>query len=208
MKNNRRVRKWGRDTLINKLINKFNYKRYLEIGVDTGKNFRRVKCESKISVDPRSSSHVHPTYTMTSDQFFAEIAPELELFDVIFIDGLHETSQVDKDIRNSLKRLSKNGFIILHDCNPETREFEELRLSGDVWKSIAKLSKNVPLEYGYLTINADWGLGVISTRISGRPNLKTIPDELTYEWLSENRYDILRLIERGQFESYINNGGI
>jgi len=42
------------------------------------------------------------------------------MYDVIFIDGLHYYKQVLKDIKNSLKILNKDGFILVHDCLPRT----------------------------------------------------------------------------------------
>ena len=53
---------------------------------------------------------------MTSDDFFRD---NKEKFDLIFIDGLHETNQVDRDIENSLKFINKGGTILLHDCLPK-----------------------------------------------------------------------------------------
>ncbi|NRA13228.1 MAG: class I SAM-dependent methyltransferase [Crocinitomicaceae bacterium] len=41
-------------------------------------------------------------------------------FDVIFIDGLHLATQVDRDIFNSMKFIKNDGFVVLHDCNPPT----------------------------------------------------------------------------------------
>ena len=54
----------------------------------------------KIEVDPNSGG----THKMTSDDFFRD---NKEKFDLIFIDGLHETNQVDRDIENSLKFINK-----------------------------------------------------------------------------------------------------
>ena len=39
------------------------------------------------------------------------------LFDIIFVDGLHEKQQVKKDILNSIKFLKDGGTIICHDVN-------------------------------------------------------------------------------------------
>ena len=52
---------------------------------------------------------------MTSDAFFLQ---NKQLFDLIFIDGLHHSHQVLRDINNALRWLSPSGTIVLHDCNP------------------------------------------------------------------------------------------
>ena len=85
------------------------------------------------------------SFNCTSPEFFNK---NKDFFDIIFIDGLHLEYQVDKDIEGSLKFLSKDGFIILHDCNPPT-EFQQREnyevdgkfppWNGTVWKSFAKL---------------------------------------------------------------------
>lgn len=41
-----------RISLINYLINKYNFSTYLEIGVQKGKSFFPIKCKKKIGVDP------------------------------------------------------------------------------------------------------------------------------------------------------------
>ncbi len=58
-------------------------------------------------------------HQMTSDAFFATNTSK---FDLIFIDGLHTSDQVIKDIFNALAALAKNGVIAVHDCNPMTEE--------------------------------------------------------------------------------------
>ena len=44
----------------------------------------------------------------------------------------HLEYQVDKDIDESIKFLSKDGFIILHDCNPpsEFHQRENYEING------------------------------------------------------------------------------
>lgn len=45
---------------------------------------------------------------MTSDKFFKK-------FNVIFIDGLHNYKQYQKDCLNSIRSLEDEGIIIVHD---------------------------------------------------------------------------------------------
>src|SRR3990172_11673547 len=98
--------------VINFLISKYRYSRYLEIGVAAGETFDKVKCAIKHSVDPNDV--VPPTFKMTSDQFFASRTSGVDplgaySYDIIFIDGLHERAQVIKDVDNSLAALSETG---------------------------------------------------------------------------------------------------
>lgn len=109
---------------------------YVEIGVQTGYCFFKIKADRKIAVDPhfiikatkkvkaylKNLSNFNNTFfELTSDDFFEKKSNYLKKaggIDVIFIDGLHLYEQVVKDIENSLKHLNKGGVILVHDCNP------------------------------------------------------------------------------------------
>ena len=54
--------------IINHLIETYNYNSYLEIGVQRGKNLRKVICDKKVGVDPYPFCPV--TYRMPCDEFF------------------------------------------------------------------------------------------------------------------------------------------
>lgn len=188
-----------RHELINYLIQQYNLKNYLEIGIDNGSNYNKIICANKVSVDPAIGqySHAKPTYRMTSDEFFQTKSKECGPFDIIFIDGLHHSDQVDKDIANSISNLSKGGFIILHDCNPLKKEEQIIprnktgRWNGDVWKSVVKF-KNSNSRLGCVVLNTDEGLGIISDRI---PKNKKFEYSLEYEFLEQNRKEYLGLLE-------------
>ena len=119
---NKRVRKRiqqdrvKRTTIINTLIERHGYKRYLEIGIGEGENFGGVKCEHKETNDvfsaPNPSFKIH--HKMTSDLYFSKLDPN-ETFDIIFVDGLHEYEQTLRDILNSLDHLAEGGSIVVHD---------------------------------------------------------------------------------------------
>src|SRR6478609_9013885 len=104
-----------RTSIIQFLIDKVNGKKYLEIGMGPGLNFNAIKCDYKVCVDPTPTVPV--TFSLTSDNFFEQ---NNETFDVVFIDGLHWSEQVYKDIENSLKVLNKGGYIICHDMSPHS----------------------------------------------------------------------------------------
>jgi hypothetical protein len=106
-----------RTELINSFIRRRQYRSYLEIGLGAGReNFDRVNCENKQAVDPAIGIG-GPYSPVDSDTFFEQTT---STFDLIFIDGMHEESQVDRDIFNALTRLKPGGVIILHDCLPRT----------------------------------------------------------------------------------------
>ncbi len=179
-----------RSEVIQYLVDKKKYKRYVEIGVFNGEVFFKTKARYKYAVDPafrfvketkykmmlKNLSNINSKYfTKTSDNFFREDAPRLftkEKIDICFIDGMHEYDFVKNDVLNTLKYLDKNGVIILHDCNPLTpqaevtyAEWEKRGLTGewngDVWKIIVYL-RSVRHDINVFTLDTDQGLGIIT----------------------------------------------
>ncbi len=150
----------SRIEIIQKIIDKENYKTYLEIGCDKNENFSKIKVEKKIGVDPLRGG----TMRMTSDKFFSL---NKEFFDLIFLDGLHTYEQTITDINNSLKVVNNNGVIIIHDCLPK-KIWNQIvprvygHWNGDVWKAIVH-SRTYENADTYTCI-ADHGLGLIFKR--------------------------------------------
>lgn len=168
-----------RSDVINFLIKSLNRKSlYLEIGVRNPKlNFDLIIADEKYSVDPGIEFEENPVdFKVTSDEFFNGLENGKFLnsslkFDVIFIDGLHISEQVERDIKNALKFIKDDGFIILHDCNPPTewhaRENHLYRLSpagnnwnGTTWKAFVKYRELMP--FNTCCVDTDWGIGIIS----------------------------------------------
>jgi hypothetical protein len=136
---------------------------------------------------------------MTSDQFFAQNA---EKFDLVFIDGLHWSEQVIRDIMGSLVCLNNGGIIVLHDCNPQTAFAEAYPpvpgyigdWNGDVWKAIVHF-RQIPI-VDTIVGDFDHGCGII--RLT--PNTDPLPGPIPYPLLDfhlhliHNRAKLLRLV--------------
>ena len=150
----------SRTEIIQNIINKKNYEKYLEIGCDKDDNFSKIQAKIKIGVDPQRGG----TKRMTSDEFFKN---NNENFDIIFLDGLHTYEQTIKDIQNSLNTISNGGIILIHDCLPK-KIWNQIvprvygHWNGDVWKAIVH-SRTFEKADTY-TIMADHGLGIIFKR--------------------------------------------
>ena len=146
--------------IIQNIITSRKYKKYLEIGCDKDQIFSNIAIDFKIGVDPVQGGNVRKT----SDDFFKSNSDK---FDIIFIDGLHEYDQVNKDIKNSLKALNDGGVILLHDCLPKSYFHQALprsRMSwnGDVWKNIVESRTNSEIDT--YTCFADQGIAIIFNR--------------------------------------------
>lgn len=145
--------------LIQWAIKKTGALNYLEIGCNKDEIFSRIHTKNKIGVDPfRGGNH-----RMTSDEFFSI---NKNMFDVVFVDGLHEYSQVTRDVNNSLKVLNEHGIIIIHDMLPRTEnqaaypmpENQHIWL-GDVWKLAFDLTARNDVDFKLVLI--DQGCGVL-----------------------------------------------
>jgi hypothetical protein len=149
-----------RSQIINQLTNIDN--KYLEIGVEYGECFNEVHFKYKVGVDP------DPKFVpingelikLTSDEYFLKYneTNNFELFDAIFIDGMHQVEYFIKDISNASTVLSSNGVIFVDDILPLNYN-EQLKIpirhyyengilkygenwTGDVWKVIYHILKN------------------------------------------------------------------
>ena len=156
---------------------------YLEIGVEYGFTFCNVHFTSKTGVDPshkigENKKEVYLIQKMTSDEFFEHMGKFLDIissrkkhfqsnkfipkpfryFDVIFVDGMHQSEYVLRDIINAIKFLNPNGKIFVDDVLPNTHK-EQLKVpnnhivedgivkytepwTGDVWKVVYHLLKH------------------------------------------------------------------
>ena len=131
-------------------------------------------------------------------------------FDLIFIDGLHKAPQVKKDIANSLKHLSKNGYIVLHDCNPPTewhaRENFDYKWTpasgswnGTTWKAFIEARHIENVES--CCIDTDWGVGVINyNKPLGRPGI-CLDTFYEFDYFDLNRESLLGLISFEEFKN-------
>ena len=183
--------------IINKFIEARGFKSYLEIGVFKGDNIRRVKAKHKVGVDPdlKSPATVH----MASDEFFEQL-PETELFDIVFIDGLHLCDQVWKDIQNSLQHLSSGGVIVLHDMLPTSEHLQSRKRlgnawNGDCWKALVRCRKELPFKC--YTIDEDYGCGVVDTSRKSDAKKKKLPEgmlELTWQQFCDNKQEWMDVI--------------
>ena len=192
--------------LVNYIINKNDFKDYLEIGVAFGDCIRRIEAPNKDGVDPVVEETVtcpEINYKMGSNEFFA--LPEIsnKKYDVIFIDGLHHSEQVDIDIKNSLKHLNKGGFIFLHDCNPPSYESQLVPRAasvwnGDVWKSIVKL-RHLDIDLDISVVNTDYGVGIITHGKNYPIDKFTLEESLEWDVFSSDRKYFLNLLEIDEF---------
>ena len=191
-----------RTDIVNFLIKRNGYRRYLEIGVRRPEqNHVRVRAAEKHGVDPDPLGEI--SHVMTSDEFFARLPEDADPYDIVLVDGLHLADQVMRDVENALDRLSDGGAVLLHDCNPPT-EANQLEAydgsspwNGTVWKAWARLRMSRP-DLAMCVVDTDWGVGVIAR---GRQELfpEAADAELTFDFLDAHRVQLLNLVPPDAF---------
>lgn len=167
--------------ILNAIIEKYGLKSYLEIGVQNqANNFDRVKCEYKFGCDPEYYGLDGRIKRCASDEYFNEkvfnAATEtfesiFTQYDLIFIDGLHTAEQVKRDFENSLRCLSDNGFIVIHDVLPENEAGTRVpRETKQWWGDVYKWAMTLPEYKGirWVTYNIDNGCMVVRKVENGK----------------------------------------
>jgi hypothetical protein len=193
-----------RTDIINYLIERYNYNSYLEIGVQfPHSNYDKIVIKNKTGIEPFAITDLlnKGIVELTSDMFFKSLEDNVK-YDIIFIDGLHTREQSLADILNSLKHLSDNGTILVHDCLP-TAEYQTSiedngkEWTGDVWKSIVDIKAKDGLDVS--TIDTDWGIGCI------RLNADNIgfenPIDLTWENYELLKHELLNIKSIDQWKN-------
>lgn len=154
--------------LINYIIKEKGLKSYLEIGTfNRAHNFDKIEAEEKYCVDPDPNAKAD--FMMTSDAYFSFLDKfnAEPRFDLVWIDGLHEHEQVRRDIDNAYKFLRKDGYILLHDCNPPYEAAAcvprgaQREWCGDVYKEIMRMKGVEAMDF--VTVDMDYGCCVMTS---------------------------------------------
>jgi len=188
---------------------------YLEIGVESGDVFTRAHAARRIGVDPipprprivrAANEHSAEYFQQRSDDFFREQHESLVVsgIDVAFVDGLHTYQQVYADVLHCLRYLTRDGVILVHDCNPPNEDctvIDTLEIAshspkthnlsrpwtGDVWKAIVRLrSEHDSLHV--CVLDTDYGIGVV-TRGENKSRLQHDPDRIAHMVFSDLEKD-------------------
>lgn len=170
--------------IINAIIKKHSLKSYLEIGVyNRSHNFDKIEAPFKFCVDPDPKADAD--FIMSSDRYFSLVH---NLYDIVFIDGLHQAEQVKKDFENAVKRLRSGGYIILHDSFPHSEKITHVprdqgEWCGDVYKFALTLLTYSGISFK--TFTGDYGVTVIkcSKKVQGGDD----PAQFDWEFFSANQ---------------------
>lgn len=178
---------YNRTKLLKFIIKNKKVLNYLEIGCDNNDNFNQIDeyLELKVGVDPERGGNIRKT----SDQFFID---NNDIFDLIFLDGLHTCKQTFKDFVNSLSFSKIGTFILFHDCLPinfsgQVVPREQLSWTGDIWK-IFFLIHDYKINYKIGRFDSGCGLVQVNEHLLEIKNTFDINkyDNLSFDYFYEN----------------------
>ena len=139
---------------------------YLELGVEVGRTFKRIEqlVPKTIAVDIKKMfvPQKGTFFLETTTKFFERNKDE---FDMIFIDAGHAINYVRYDLENSLKILSSNGVLILHDTNPEEMSLT-LKECLDAYKIVDEIDTDKYFTFTFPTDNS--GMTILTLKTNRR----------------------------------------
>lgn len=191
---------------------------YLEIGVSLGETFDAIEAPRKVAVDPaflfnwqELQSDTTQYYDTTSDVYFATACPPGQLFDLIYLDGLHTAEQTFRDLCNSLSHLAADGILVVDDVLPNSYDSslrseqdalflkqhlgnQEQSWMGDTYRIVPLVQTFMPT-LALRTVSDNHGQAVIWRTKLPRA---TLPEIRLAEIASWSFLDVVR--QRGVFE--------
>ncbi|MFN8593894.1 MAG: class I SAM-dependent methyltransferase [Thermomicrobiales bacterium] len=165
---------------------------YLEIGVDWGESLLLSRSRT-IAIDPApkpppASLLGKPGMLLavcTSDDFFAQYQREALLgaarLDFAFIDGLHQFTQVVRDLEHVERWGHRDTVIAIHDVLPRnaweaTHTFHDGFWAGDVWRIVPFLREHRPNLRCWLTAADPTGMLIVTNLDPAHPGMSEVAE--------------------------------
>jgi len=129
-------------------------------------------------------------------------------FDIVFLDPWHTFEQSKQDMENALQLVNDNGFIVIHDCCPHSKNYIGKFSSGawcdQTYEAFIDFKMKHPLLES-IVVDVDYGCAVI--KMNGARNVAyQLPNpEMTLHEVSEwdyfypHRIELLDLITGWEF---------
>jgi len=170
---NFRDEKWHLDFIVH-LASILKPKKYLEVGIHHCGLFNKMIpfADNLLGVDinPASVTFMDKSnkvkfYNSTSVNFFEEAIERNEKYDFIFIDADHSKDAVKLDFYMSMKCLSDQGILVLHDTFPINEAATSRERCDDGYLAIEELGQVVS-DYELVTIPIHPGITICRKRRS------------------------------------------
>lgn len=131
-------------------------KKYLELGVGARRNFDRVLCKDKTSVDINGRAD----FTGTTSEFFGAVMLT-KRWDIVYIDACHDLLCVQDDFNNSIVRCIE--WIIVHDMIPPSIRHCRSGLCSDSYRLLYYLLEET--RHQVYPLNGRFGMTFIKVSV-------------------------------------------
>jgi hypothetical protein len=185
-------------TLLERIHESVLPRSYAEIGIRDGRSLALALPGTRVvGIDPSYSLRYvidsgAQCFAETSDDFFAHhnlrgLLGGLPV-DLAFIDGMHQFEFALRDFANLERNSGPESTILLHDCNPATRDIATREekpgiWAGDVWKLILCLQAERPdLDVKIVDVPPT-GLGVVRSLDAASEVLFSRQEELIERYI-------------------------
>lgn len=100
-------------------------------------------------------------HLMSTDQLAEKWAEKKEVIDFLYIDADHSFEQSLKDFNNFSPYVKPNGLILMHDTFPLNEEYEQLHLSGTVFKTAQYIKHHYAEDFEIVTVPYLCGVSIV-----------------------------------------------
>lgn len=177
--------------LINLIIQKCQYKSYLELGIGAAlETIREIKNIEITSVDIHKFTEQYPSFVGTTDDFFQSNLQSK--FDAIYIDADHSEESVNRDFANAVKALNKGGIIFMHDVGPLFEKDTALTASGTAYKSFIKIRNTTKYDAFSFQFPDGDVIGIVKVRKNPNLYLLKKDEPVTFALYDAEREGILQ----------------
>lgn len=142
-------------------------------------------------------------------------------FDVVFVDPYHDRSTTLIDLEQGLELLSRNGVLVVHDCEPIRKKMAGAQFVPGEWVGQTYLGfldfVAAHDELDFCVVDTHWGVGIVWRRADDGPaRFAPVPGALEIAAIEYDRWEayrrhrgrLLRLITPRGFERVFVRGGV
>jgi hypothetical protein len=182
--------------IVNILITKNGYRRYLEIGTPlAGFRFSRID-RAHLSLCHRLMYRCPPSFQdgseitfRSEDERISHLIDPAMSYDLIFVDAHHTLECCLRDLQAALEMLSAQGTIVAHDCSPASKAaatpwFRPGSWCGVTYCAYIDFALSHP-DLDYYTVDTDFGCGVIKRATFADVARPAASNDLAALWRSE-----------------------
>jgi hypothetical protein len=225
--------------IIIKLARRFEMRRYLEICTPTtGLTFAKVDSawlrtrHRLVYFCPDNFDDGEPVTYRTTLPSSHEVVRNIEAatdyqlaYDIVFVDPRHTLDASRTDLEGAWRLLAPGGYIVVHDCNPETLQLASATERKGAW---CGETYRAYLDFvwsrsdaSFFTVDTDFGCGVVhkteADQSTSTPADRdawlakywqdiSADDERCYAYFDSDRRRLLRLIQAEEFEAFVSIG--